>query len=180
MKTMQAKFRARMVAVLTVAAVALGFLQLAPAGADDTTVTFAVTSGTLTIDNAETSVNLGNTTHTLVGSTVSASLGNIVVSDLRNLSVGWVASGATTDFTHTDTVNKVLKAQASIVQTNTLVSNTGVTSFVGGTATGIGGVLGTAVAVGSNTATFAPTMTVIAPAGTPTGTYTGTFTSTVV
>ena len=165
---------------MVMAAVALGLLQVAPVQADTTTITFAISPGGLAIDNAETAVNLGESVSNVLGTTVSGSLGNITVTDTRNLSLGWIASGATTDFTHSNGTDKILKLQATITQTNTLIDDTNITSFLGTAATGAGGPIGTAVAVGSNAATFAPTMSVLAPVGTPTGTYTGTFTSTVV
>lgn len=179
MRTMRAKFQARMVAVLTVAAVALGFLQLAPAGADDTTiVTFSIVPGALSID-AQPTANLGGSTSTGGVTTVSGTLGSISVSDTRSLSVGWIASGASTDFT--SGTNTIPKLAVTITQGNEVVSKTtNVTSFVGAAASGAGGPIATAVAVGSNTATFAPTMSVVVPPGTPIGDYTGTFTSTVV
>ena len=178
-----AGFQARLAAVVAVAAIAMGFLQVAPASADTTTVTFTLATGALAIDNAETAVTLASE-NTVLGSTASGSLGEITVTDTRNLSVGWIASGATTDFTQTPAATPanpaISKLQATITQASTMVSNTNVTSFVGTAATGVGGPIGTAVAVGSNSATFAPTISVIVPPGTATGTYTGTFTSTVV
>ena len=186
MEDLFSKARARVAAVVFLTAIALGMLQLTPVKADTTTVTFVVGAGALTVDNAETSVALGNVSHSVAGSTVSGSVGNITVSDLRNLTLGWAVTGSTTDFTHSNGTDKVLKAGATITQASTLVSGTGINSggFVGGTATGVGGVIATAVAVtgilGSNTATFAPDMSILVPTGTPTGTYTGTFTTTVV
>ena len=172
-------FQTRLAAVVAVAAVAMGFLQVAPASADTTQVTFAIAAGALAIDNTETAVTLSSANSTL-GSTASGTLGNITVSDTRNLSLGWIASGSSTDFTHSNGTDKILKLQATITQASTMVTNTNITTFVGAVATGAGGPIATAVAAGSNAATFAPTMSVIVPSGTPTGTYTGTFTSTVV
>lgn len=186
MKDLFSKARTRWAALMLMAALAMGLLQVSPVRADTTTITFVVGSGALSVDNAETSVSLGNVSHNVAGSTVSGSVGNITVSDLRNLTLGWAVTGSTTDFTHTNGTDKVLKAGATITQDSTLVSATGINSggFVGGVATGAGGVIATAVAVtgviGSNSATFAPTMSIVVPTGTPTGTYSGTFTTTVV
>ena len=172
-------FKARLTAVLVMAAIASGLLQLAPVRADDTTITFTIAPGGLAIDNAQTGVTL-SATNSALGTTAAGSLGNITVTDTRNLSVGWIASGSTTDFTHSNGTNTISKLQATMTQASTLVSNTNVTLFTGAVATGAGGVLGTATAVGSNAATFAPTISVLAPVGTLTGTYTGVFTSTVI
>ena len=181
--SMGAGFQARLAAVVVVAALAMGFLQVTPAAADTTTVTFTLATGALAIDNAETAVTLA-TENTVLGSTASGSLGQITVSDTRNLSVGWVASGATTDFTQTPAASPanpaISKLQATITQASTMDSDTNITTFVGAVATGAGGPIATAVAVGSNAATFTPTISVLVPTGTATGTYTGTFTSTVV
>ena len=179
MKRFHDGFKARLAAVLVMAAVALGLLQVAPANADDTNVTFTIAPGGLAIDNAQTDVTLSSTNSAL-GTTAAGSLGNITVTDTRNLSVGWIASGSTTDFTHSNGTNTISKLQATMTQASTLVTNTNVTLFVGAVATGAGGVLGTATAVGSNAGTFAPTISVLAPVGTVTGTYTGVFTSTVI
>lgn len=183
MKRIRSGFKARLAAVMVMAAVALGLLQVAPASADDTTVTFTISPGGLAIDNVETAVTL-TSTNGVLGTTAAGSLGNIAVTDTRNLSLGWIASGATTDFTQTPAATPanpaISKLQATITQTNTLVANTNVTSFVGTAATGAGGPIGTAVATGSNAATFAPTISILAPVGTVAGTYTGTFTSTVI
>lgn len=180
MKRIHEGFKARLAAVMVVAAVGLGLMQVAPAAADTTTVTFAIAPGGLAIDNAQTAVDLGTATNGTLASTVTGSLGNITVSDTRDLSVGWVASGATTDFTRTGGTETISSALATLTQSNTVVSSTGsLTSFLGGTGPGTLAVLGTAVTVGRNTVTFAPTITIAAPVGTATGTYTGTFTSTI-
>lgn len=183
MKSTRNPLNARLAAVMVMAAVAMGVLQVAPASADTTEVTFTIASGGLAIDNAEAAVTL-TSTNDVLGTTATGSLGNITVTDTRNLSVGWVASGATTDFTQTPAATPanpdISKLQATITQANTLVEDTNVTSFVGTAATGAGGPIGTAVAVGSNAATFAPSISILAPVGTAPGTYTGTFTSTVI
>jgi len=172
-------FKARFAAVLVLAAVALGFLQVAPASADTTNITFTLAPGGLAIDNVETAVTL-TATNGALGTTAAGSLGNITVTDTRNLSLGWVASGSTSDFTHSNTTTTILKAQATITQASTMIANTGMTSFTGAVATGVGGPIGVGVAAGSNSATFAPSISILAPSGTLTGTYTGVFTSTVI
>lgn len=180
MTKIRAGLRARAAAVMLIVAVGLGLVQVAPAAADGvTTITFTLGPGGLAIANEESAVTL-TATNSALGSTAAGSLGNITVTDTRNLSLGWIARGSTTDFTHSNGTDTISKLQATMTQTTTLVDNTNVTLFTGGVATGAGGILGTAVAVGSNAATFAPTISVLAPVGTVTGTYTGTFTSTVI
>lgn len=175
-------FRTRMAAVMVVAAVALGLLQVAPASADTTAITFAIGTGGLAIDNAETAVNLGTGSNTALGSLVSGSLGNVTVTDTRLLSVGWVASGSTTDFTHSNGTDTIPAALATISQGAAIVSGTNLTELIPPLLppTGAGGVMGTAVTVGPNSATFAPGISILAPLTAPAGTYTGVFTSTVV
>ena len=167
---------------MVIAAVALGLLQVAPASADTTTVTFTLGLGGLAIDNAETAVDLGTGSNTPLGSVVSGSLGNITVTDTRSLSTGWVASGSTTDFTHTNGTDKVLKELATISQGAAIVSGTNLTELIPPLLppTGAGGVLGAAVTVGPNSATFAPGISIVAPLTAPAGEYTGVFTSTVI
>lgn len=175
-------FQARLAAAMVVAALALGLLQVAPASASPTTtVTFTLGLGGLAIDNAEDSVNLGTASNTALGSVVSGSLGNVTVTDTRPLSVGWVARGSTTDFTHSNGTDKVLKELATISQGAAIVSGTNLTELIPPLVppTGAGGILGTAVTVGPNSATFAPSISIVAPLTAPTGTYSGIFTSTV-
>lgn len=183
MKRIHDGFKARLAAVMVMAAVALGLLQVAPASADTTNITFTITPGGLAIDNTETAVTL-TATNGVLGTTAAGSLGNITVTDTRNLSLGWIASGATSDFVQTPAATPanpdISKLQATITQASTLVTNTNITTFTGTVATGAGGPIGTAVAVGSNAGTFAPSISILAPVGTAAGTYTGTFTSTVI
>ena len=179
-------FKARLAAVMVMAAVALGLLQVAPVSADTTNITFAIAAGGLAMDNVETDVTL-TSTNSALGTTAAGSLGNITVTDTRNLTVGWVVSGTTSDFVHTVTpANKILAAQATMTQAATAIEKSSNLTFAGGVANGAtGGVLATGVVVplslvGSNSATFAPTISIVAPASTPTGTYNGVFTSTIV
>ena len=160
----------------------LAGLAVAPALADTETVTFTIASGNLTIDAAP-SADLGSSVNLVAGATVSGALGNVVVSDTRNATLGWVASASSTDFTKA--ADTLAKANATVSGVNTLVSSTGLAvsgGFVGAAASmaGSGGTVGTAVALGSNTATFNPTMSIVVPVNTPTGAYTGTLTVSIL
>lgn len=160
----------------------LAGLAMGPALADTETVTFTVSSGSLTID-ASASADLGSSTNLVAGTTVSGALGNVVVTDTRNATLGWVSSAASTDFTKVG--GTIAKANSTVSGVSSLVSSTGlavVGGFTGSAASmaAAGGAIGTAVALGSNTATFNPTMSIAVPVDTPAGDYTGTLTISVL
>ncbi|MEU4234539.1 hypothetical protein AB0F17_60565 [Nonomuraea sp. NPDC026600] len=168
-----------------VAAAAIGFGLAAttalPALADDTTVTFTITGGTLTI-NAPASSNLGS----VVSGTASVSgqMGAVTVTDDRGgLSSTWSATVTSTDFTTggataPETIPNINVSYSPGAATNT----TGTGTFTPGP----GGIVNVprvaftgADLVGDNTATWNPTLTVTIPAGKVAGVYTGTVTHSV-
>jgi hypothetical protein len=152
----------------------------APGGADpDTTVTFAVTTGALSM-SAPVSVNLGSGAP---GTTISGALGPVTVTDDRALlSASWTATAAASDWTtgaatpaETIPASDVGYDPGSITTTGTITA-TGTPITLSGTATPV--VTGTS-GVGDNTATWDPVVSVAVPASATGGVYTGTLTQSV-
>jgi hypothetical protein len=122
----------------------------AQAGSDpDTTVTFAVTSGALTM-TAPSAANLGSGAP---GSTISGALGSVSVSDNRALlSASWTVTASASNFTTgTGTPAETIPA--------------GDVSY----APGVTGSSGS----GDNSASWDPTISVAVPVAAVNGTYTG-------
>lgn len=153
-----------------------------PAGAapGDTTTTFTITAGALTITEPATA-NLGSAA---AGSaSLAGALGNVTVTDNRGgLLPLWTATVAATDFTTgTATANeKVVKANVSYAsgaasQTGLglPVVQTGVALSAPARALNFVGVAGT------NSATWNPTLTLTLLSSQVAGTYTGTITHSV-
>jgi hypothetical protein len=144
-----------------------------------TTVTFAVTSGALTM-TAPTAANLGSGAP---GTDISGSLGAVSVQDTRALlTAAWTVTAASTAFTtgtatpaETIPVSDISYAPGSITSTGT-ITPTGTNITLSGTpqtvVTGSSG-------VGSNSASWSPTITVHVPDSAVFGTYTGTISHSV-
>jgi hypothetical protein len=150
----------------------------APGPDADTTVTFAVTSGALTI-TAPTSANLGSGAP---GTDISGEVGTTTVTDDRALlSASWNATASATDFTTGPTTPEIIPATDVDYAPGTITPHGGITAtphditldhepqlVVAGTA-----------GVGNNTASWDPTLTVHVPVQAVVGTYTGTLTQSV-
>jgi hypothetical protein len=152
----------------------------APGGPSaDTTVTFAVTTGALTI-TAPTAADLGSGAP---GTDISGEIGTVLVTDDRALlSAAWTATASATDF-----ANSTTAAAETIPATDV--------DYAPGTITTTGGITAAAsditldhepqtvvtgtAGVGNNTASWDPTLTVHVPPQAVTGTYTGTLTQSV-
>lgn len=171
---MNRKFLAGLHVALSSAAV-LAFTAV-PASADTTNVTFALSGGALAV-SAQATAALG--TQGASGTTsVSGSLGNTVLTDNRGGTAGWsvgAARGAFTDGATTATT--VSYVPPSSPTTTGVVVATGTTQAL--TATPAQVVAGTA-AVGNNTATWNPTITITLPASSTAGSYTGTITTSLL
>jgi hypothetical protein len=146
----------------------------------DTTTTFAVTSGTLTI-TAPDSAELGSGAP---GTTISGSLGTVTVTDNRALlAATWTASASSTDFTTGTTTGAetIPVADVSYTVGDVNVSATGTTPTVTDLTpmTVLAQPVVAGGGVGDNTATWTPTINVAVPATAVTGTYTGTITHSV-
>jgi hypothetical protein len=164
----------------TVEPAALAYSSGAQGGGDpDTTVTFAVTTGALSM-SAPVSVDLGSGAP---GTTISGALGPVTVTDDRALlSASWTTTASSSDWTtgsatgpETIPAADVRYDPGSITTTGTITA-TGTPITLSGTATPV--VTGTS-GVGDNTATWDPAISVAVPASALGGVYTGTLTQSV-
>jgi len=154
--------------------------SFSPDGNDpNTTVTFTVSSGALSM-TAPDSVDLGTNAP---GTTISGSVGTVVVTDDRALlSASWIVTASSTDWTtgagtpaETIPAGDVGYDPGSITTTGTITA-VGTPITLSHTPQPV--VTGTA-GVGDNTATWDPTLSVAVPASAVVGTYTGILTQSV-
>jgi hypothetical protein len=172
--------------LLTAAAAALLLAFAAPASAQDTTVTFTVQAGSLAI-SVPGAADLGTVDP---GVTQSGQIGTVTVTDERAaLSASWTASVASTEFTTGGgTASETIPNTAVSYWSGPATATTGTGTFTPGqAAAGDAVVLSeqrTAFSltggVGSNTASWNPTLVIDVPAAAVVGTYTGTVTHTVL
>jgi len=148
-------------------------------GDPDTTVTFAVTSGELTM-TAPTASDLGSGAP---GDTITSEIGAVTVTDDRALlTAAWTATASATDFTTGGgTAAETIPATDATYSPGTITT----TGTITATPTSITldheaqpVVAGTA-GVGNNTASWDPTVAVAVPPAAVGGTYTGTLTQSV-
>lgn len=156
-------------------------LTVPSAGAADTTTTFTITSGSLSI-SAPGAANLG--TVALTTPTVSGGLGNVVVTDSRSLFVAnWAATASSTNFTTggATTAETVAKSLVTYTPGTATTTGTGTTATpaAAGTMGGASIPVMTTVASGNNSVTWNPTLTIAVGAQTVAGLYTGTITHSV-
>ena len=171
----------------TTAASAAPHTRAAPAVGDpDTTVTFTVTTGALSM-TAPAAATLG-TGNGLPGTTISGELGapGVVVTDDRAaLNAIWTATASANAFTNATAGGGTIPATAATYDPGD-ITTTGTVSAVSptpGTPIGLSGtpadvVLGTGV-VGDNTATWDPTIAVAIPGFAVNGVYSDTLTQSV-
>ncbi len=140
----------------------------------DTTVTFAVTSGALTI-TAPTAADLGSGAP---GTTISGALGSVTVTDNRALlSASWTATASPTSFTtgsgttpETIPATDAGYAPGPLTTTGTITATPHTITLSGSPQAVVSRTAGT----GNNTASWDPTVSVAVPASAVFGTYTGT------
>ncbi|WP_062346815.1 hypothetical protein [Herbidospora yilanensis] len=159
--------------------------SVAPAQAADTTVTFTIQGGALTI-SAPASINLGNTAS---GATLQGTIGPVTVTDLRATLLGsWTAHVSSTDFTTGGgTANETIPKTDAAYASGAATSTTGVGTFVPGQLTvplaapltGQVTAFSATALVGNNTVTWNPTLRVTIPNSAVAGTYTGTVTHSI-
>jgi hypothetical protein len=153
-----------------------------PAGAapGDTTTTFAITAGALSISVPATA-NLGSISAGAVS--LNGSLGNVTVTDLRGgLLPLWTSTVAATDFTTGggSANEKVVKADVSYASGLATTTGLGVFAPQTGVALSAPARASNFVGVaGNNSATWNPTLTLSLLASQVAGTYTGTITHSV-
>src|SRR2546423_5485542 len=182
------KVRSTIVAAVASTALATAALVgLAPAaGAADTTTTFTLTGGALSI-SAPASKALGSAA---TGSaTVSAQLGTTTVTDARGALLGsWTGSVASTDFTTGGaTANETIAKADADYWSGAATSATGVGAFTPGqllvankvTLAASRTAFSAASVVGNNTVAWNPTVIINVPAAAVAGTYSGTITHSV-
>ncbi|MFD9125006.1 hypothetical protein [Kitasatospora sp. NPDC059571] len=168
-----------------VAGVAAAVAIAGVASAADTTVTFSVSGGALSI-SVPSSASLGSG---LPGNSINAQLGAVTVTDARALlTASWVASVTSTSFTTGGgTPAETVPTSAVSYWSGTATATTGTGTFTPGQAA-----VGNAQALsssrtafslsggtGNNSATWNPTLVVALPAAAVNGTYTGTVTHSI-
>lgn len=168
----------RTLGVLAVTASAIALLPATSATAADTETTFTLSGGALTLTAAE-SAALGNTAS---GDTsVTGQLGTVSVTDARGGVVGWGASAASEDFTHS-TANAG-STSTGITYTGGAVTESGTVTIADGTTTALTAApaaVATATGVnGNNTASWNPTLDVTLPSSALAGAYSATVTTSV-
>jgi hypothetical protein len=142
----------------------------ASAAAGDTTTTFALTGGALSVSVAATAaLTNGNTSST----SVTGQLGPVQVTDARGGTAAWSAFATSTTFT--DGAGSV---STGVSYTAGAITTTGTVVILPGTATPLNAtaakIAGPTAVVGNNTASWNPTLTVSLPTDALVGTYTGT------
>ena len=169
-------------------------LAITPASADDIGVTFEVTAGLLSIDNDNATVDFGETTSSVLGTTAGGPLGTTTVTDARASLAGYTVQAASTDFvsdqgTPGDTGDDetILASAATLYHSVPVSVPDGIA--VPGTTTHLQVApltLGNAAAdflsmttLGSTTVTYTPTFTVTIAQDVIAGIYAGTVTQTV-
>jgi hypothetical protein len=166
--------------VLTLLAVAL------PARAADTTTTFSLAGGALSI-SAPASRDLGS--GPTGGGNLSAQLGTVTVTDSRGALVGtWTASVSSTDFTTGGaTANETIAKGQVTYWSGAATATSGTAVFAPGQALAANAqalsvsrtAFSATAIIGNNSASWDPTVTVNVPAAAVAGDYTGTITHSV-
>lgn len=171
---------------ITAAVITSLFAVARPAGAAESTTTFTLTAGSLSI-SAPASASLGSAA--ITASSLSASLGTVTVTDNRGSTLGtWTASVSSTDFTTGGaTANETIGKANIDYWSGAATSTTGTGVFTPGQllvanaqdlSTSRTAFTGTAL-VGNNEASFAPTIVVNVPASAVSGAYSGTVTHSI-
>jgi hypothetical protein len=175
----------RFCALAAITSTTVALAGVVPASAATTGVTSAnvtIIGGALAISVPAAAGSLGSATNEVGGTTISGSLGEVIVSDARGAAAGsgWVASAISTAFTPTSgptiaaanvgySAGTIAKVGTATYTANDPANLTGVAPVV--TATGI---------TGDNSATWNPTIIVAVPGGTAAGTYSATITHSLV
>ncbi len=177
--------RVRKMVAGAVAAAAVSAAFVGPAQAADTTTTFSVTSGALSI-TVPASASLGSGAP---GFTASAQLGTVTVNDARAaIGASWTVAVSSSNFTTgTATAAETIDKSAISYWSGLATATSGVATFLPGQLTAVDKVgLGTSktafsasATAGNNAASWNPTVIVNIPAQAPAGSYSGTITHSV-
>ncbi|MGK0274598.1 MAG: hypothetical protein ACI9N0_000976 [Ilumatobacter sp.] len=170
-------------AVITSSTVALTVVVPASAATTGaTTATVTVTGGALAISVPSDAGSLGTTVNVVGGSTISGSLGEVVVTDARSAAAGsgWVASAISTAFT--PSAGPTIGA-ANVGYTAGTIAKVGTATYTANDPASLVGaspVVTASAITGDNSATWNPTINVAVPGGTAAGTYGATITHSLV
>lgn len=169
------------VAIPIVATAALALAVVSPAEAatsGGTGATFTLTGGALAITVPSAVANLGSYAASVSTVQAQGQLGNVTVNDGRGSIVPWAVSASSTAFVSPD--NTVPATQVTYVSGPATTTGTVVVTPAL-SALNLGSIIPavTGVPVGSNTATWNPTITVLFPGAAVAGTYNGTVTHSV-
>jgi hypothetical protein len=148
-------------------------------GDPDTTMTFTVTSGALTM----TAPGIANLGSGAPGTTISAPLGSVTVTDNRALfSASWTATASSTDFVtggggpgNTIPASDANYDPGAITHTGTITTTPTDITLANSPQTVVAGTAGS----GDNSASWNPTISVAIPASAVGGTYTATLVQSV-
>lgn len=150
-----------------------------PAAAADTTTTFELAGGTLSV-SVQPNASLGTGASGVAS--MSGQLGQVEVTDLRGGTVNWSADGSSSAFTTGTLPNTNPKSDGvnyntgAITSTGTIaIANLGDKALI----TTPSKIAGPTSLTGNNTAAWNPTLTVALPANALAGNYTGTVTTSV-
>jgi hypothetical protein len=175
----------RLAATASLAAAGLLALGAAmPAAADTTTASIAVTGGSLSISAPVDAGSLGTRANSVLGGTISGSLGQVQVNDARSAAAGstWVASVISTAFTRVTPAAGPAIAASFVSYSAGSVVKVGTATYVANDPTDLTAVAAAVSAsgiTGDNSATWNPTITVAVPGGSPAGVYTAVITHSV-
>ena len=158
-----------------------GLVGVSPAGADDTTTTFTLTAGGLTISVPATS-NLGS--FPTGSASASGALGTVTVTDARGALVAtWTASVSSTSFTTgTATTDETVAASALGYTAGLPTAQTGVGVCAGLPQSNLSTAkpaMNLTVGVGNNSCSWNPTLSATLLSSQVAGTYSGTVTHSV-
>jgi hypothetical protein len=157
-------------------------LVVASSAQADTTATITVTGGALAITVPTDAGNLGTQANTVLGGTISGTLGQVQVNDARSAAAGsgWVVSVISTAFT--PPAGPAIAASA-VSYTAGTITKVGTATYVANNPTNLTGVAPAVTATGitgDNSATWNPTINVAVPGGMAAGVYSATITHSVV
>ncbi len=168
-------------------ATAAGFLTLtiaSPAWADSgvSAATVTVTTGSLLISVPADAGNLGTRANTVLGGTISGTLGQVQVSDARGAAAGsgWVTSVISSAFTPPTGTAIAASAVSYTAGTITKVGTATYTADDPGALTGVSAAVTATGITGDNSATWNPTIHVAVPGGMAAAIYSATITHSVV
>jgi hypothetical protein len=152
--------------------------RMESAGDPDTTMTFTVSSGELSM-TAPASANFGTGAP---GDTLTGHLGNVEVLDNRAAdNESWTATASETDFVNNNNSADTIPASAATYSPGS-ITTTGTITVTGSNITLANGsqtVVAASSGSGDNTATWNPAIAILLPASAVSGGYTGTLSQSV-